>query len=277
MFLSSLSSHKSTLLKDKMTIEETFYAMKITNELSIIDLSYELSMKFISLKQYSKLTMQEQCLLGTIWNNYINKFRKSWKNLNDNKQIVNKTTTSPLSYNNQSEVSLDSISVSSKDQNIYQLINSKIKELESTISVKCMEIISDCEHLLDKAKEDSDDRAVINYTMIYADFMSYYAEIADQEEYANLAEKADKLYKETFDKSLELDTRDYLYLNIAYNYSEFLANNLNQNEKAFEVSSTAFNKAQGVCLEETCCMFSHYHAMLENKLIILKTELIDNE
>jgi hypothetical protein len=260
--------NKPTILKEKMNIEETLYAMKICNDFLMPETSYELSLKFIHYKDYSNFSILEQKLLSDIWHNYILNKKKCWKSLVEN---IETESLSPGSYTNFDDTS--STINKSFNKNLNSLIEAKVSEMEEFIQVKCMEIVSDIDRLIEKSNNA---RSTIHYTKIKADFVSYYSEVANEEEFGVLADECQKLYQESFDKALELPNEDYLYLSIAYFYADFLSSVLNYNEKAYTVANKAYMKGKKIISNcNSCSDFEFYLQMLESKLVIWKTELLD--
>lgn len=261
--------NKPSILKEKMSIDETLYAMKVCNDFSMPETSYELSLKFIHYKDYSNISNLEQKLLSDVWHNYIVNKKKCWKSLVEN---IESEPLSPSSFVNFDDTS-STINNQSFNKNLNSMIEAKVCEMEEFIQVKCMEIVSDIDKLIEKSNNN---RSTIHYTKIKADFVSYYSEVANEEEFGVLADECQKLYQESFDKALELPNEDYLYLSTAYFYADFLSSVLNYNEKAYTVANKAYVKGKNIISFCSCSSdFEYYLQMLESKLVIWKTELLD--
>lgn len=319
--------NKQILLNHKLNLEECLYSMKVCNDLLLVNTAYEQSLKYINLINIDKsnnkeLNINNEILLSDIWNNYVKKNIDSWNNLVrnlyylkekidhiKNKSYFEKNVTNNLSIED-STISKEDISKSNtrnntinkyffqedlNNSNIYNynklinLIEREISSLEEKIEYDCLDIVDMADKM---CNHFTNIRQNIFFCKLKADFMSYYSEIINEEDFANVLDTTHSLYQDCFDKSLNLENEDYLYLSIAFNYSSFLSKILNSTEKAYEIASKAYYKATSVKsyiklselsnkstdIKINSISYQEFKIIkykLESKLVIWKTELLD--
>lgn len=259
--------------------DELIYLIKAYNNLEYYEVSYELSIKLIKHKKYIFNNEYEQKILLAGFKNYIEAFIKSWKNLMNYKTIYINDKSNLIHVDLEDDFNDSSYSKTTKYNSVSVnnpmsiMINQKILDLEETIQVKCMEIVAEIEKMIDKSK---DDRSRLYFNKKKADMIHFYCKVANEEEFAILADECEKIYQSCFDQSFNvLDEKDYLYLSIAFHYSIFCSEILDNIDDAYTISNKAYLRAKNLDVALMTQEFKTYKALLEKKLVIWKTDFID--
>ena len=178
-------------------------------------------------------------------------YRNAWKNLMDQQSV------------NEIELPRD-------------IIEKYIMQYELDIKRFCQEIDQYLENLLSNSNEN-DYREIIFYKKLRADYLRYFSEVSNQDEFANCVEICEETYSNTYELcKLKLLPNDTLTLSVALNYSIFAYFILDDTKKAFCIADNATKLADG-------CKTQNYddkeykmiYKDLEENLTIWKIELFD--
>lgn len=277
-----------TINKKDFQANELLHLIKTYHDLEFFEIANELAIKFLKIMGYERLIQSEQVIVLSAFKSHLNTYMTSWKNLMNYKAIYIKnqsySNTMIIDNPNDDGVDLNDSMISSQttkvdlSNNINQIsfsINQKIIELEETIQLKSSLLAFEIDQLLEKAVS-ADERTQIFYSKTKADIIHCYCEVANEEEFATFVDVCEKLYQSCFDLSFtHVKSNDYLYLDIAYNYSVFTANILNNIADAYSISNKAYLRAKGENPNFLSQEFKFYIDLLEKKLVIWKTDFID--
>lgn len=259
-----------TILKEKLSHDETLYAMKLCHDLNLPETACELSFKFIRLKDYRNFTIGEEKLISDILHSYIGKYKRGWKSLKENLSKYKNESQSDINIDDNNSSNSDNDGLSSVSfSNRIDMIEKELNLYEEHIQSKCLEITSDLDIIV---KVVTDNRSRIHFSKLKANFFGHYIEMASEDEFGKIVE-GQKIYQECYEASAELEDDDYLYLSIAIDYSTFLSSILNHNEKAYLIASQTYERAKGKNKGQSD--FSLYLSILESKLCVWKTEILD--
>ncbi len=200
-----------------------------------------------------KLNQEQRILFMKAAKGRFNFFRNGWKNLMDQQ--------------------------SENDSHIpREIIEEHILFLESEIKLFCKDIDETLKRLLNNSDE-KDFHEIVFYKKLRADYLRYFSEVSNQDEFANIVEVCEESYKEAYNLCREkLNYHDTLTLSVALNYSIFAYFILDDTKKAFDIADKAtkaadknINKNDLVDDKE----FKMLYKSLEENLTIWKIELFD--
>jgi len=200
-----------------------------------------------------KLNPEERILFMKAAKARFNFYRNGWKNLMDQ----------------QSE---------SESQIPRETIEDHIIKLENEIKLFCKEIDETLNKLLNKSDID-DFHEIIFYKKLRADYLRYFSEVSNQDEFANIVEVCEESYREVYILCQEkLNSQDTLTLSVALNYSIFAYFILDDTKKAFDIADRATKAADKINNKnenEDDLEYKRLYKSLEENLTIWKIELFD--
>lgn len=200
-----------------------------------------------------KLNQEERILFMKSAKARFNFYRNGWKNLMDQ----------------QSE---------SESQIPRETIDDHIIKLENDIKFFCKDIDETLNKLLNKSDLD-DFHEIIFYKKLRADYLRYFSEVSNQDEFANIVEVCEESYREAYNLSQEkLNSQDTLSLSVALNYSIFAYFILDDTKKAFDIADKATKAAEKInnkIENQDDLEYKRLYKSLEENLTIWKIELFD--
>lgn len=234
---------------ENLTINEFGEIIKVCLDLELYEEGYSYILQLITLRN-NYLIEEERNYLMRLAKEKLNIYRKGWKNLVDYDQSENEPT-------------------------IKNLIDDQMLILEKNIKQFCKEI----DNLVDKFLENTDENdlsAIIFYKKLKADYLRYYAEVANQDEFNIVVDKCQDLYEKTYDmcKSLE-QPYNALTLSVALNYSVFAYFIVDDTKKAYEIADKAYKGAINKISDNKNSEIDVLIKNIEDNLTIWKIELFD--
>jgi 14-3-3 protein epsilon len=147
-----------------------------------------------------------------------NNYRNGWKNLLEFQQLENENST------------LSKI-----------LIDKELLNLEKDIKIFCLSTIE----VINKLEENEEDQlAKIFYNKLKADYLRYYCEVSEENEFLEFVEKSEELYKDAHDKCLNiLEPNNPLTLSVVLNYSIFCYFILDDVQRAFNIADNIYKQS----------------------------------
>jgi 14-3-3 protein beta/theta/zeta len=125
-----------------------------------------------------------------------------------------------------------------------EYINSEIELYEKKIKEFCVNTVMVIESLLQNLSQNNNIPSMIFYIKLKGDYMRYYAEVSNDEEFQSAVESAQSYYHEANDKCKQfLEPNDPLYLSVALNYSVFIYEIIDNIKKACEIADQAYKQA----------------------------------
>jgi len=234
---------------NNLSINEFSELIKVCLDLELYEEGYTYILRLIELRN-NNLKEEERNYLMKLAKEKLNIFRKGWKNLVDYDQSENEMT-------------------------IKTLIDEQMLILEKNIKQFCNEI----DKLVDKLLEitpDNDLPAVIFYKKLKADYLRYYAEVANQDEFNIVVDKCQDLYEKTYDMCKSLDQPcNALNLSVALNYSVFAYFIVDDTKKAYEIADKAYKTAINKISDNKNPEIDVLIKNIEDNLTIWKIELFD--
>lgn len=124
-----------------------------------------------------------------------------------------------------------------------QVVEKTIEELEKNIQRFCMETIDLIENVLEVNKEDTVDCEIF-YKKLKADYLRYFAEVCNEDDFPVFREKANENYEKAYElcKS-NLPYHSPLFLSVALNYSIFIYTLHNDVRKAYDKADVVYKAA----------------------------------
>lgn len=234
---------------NNLSINEFSELIKVCLDLELYEEGYSYLNRLIHLRNYN-LKEEERNYLMRLAKEKLNIFRKGWKNLVDYDQSENELS-------------------------IKTLIDEQMLILEKKIKQFCNEI----DKLVDKLLEvniENDLTAIIFYKKLKADYLRYYAEVANQDEFNIVVDKCQDLYEKTYEmcKSLEQPC-NALTLSVALNYSVFAYFIVDDTKKAYEIADKAYKTAINKISDNKNSEIDVLIKNIEDNLTIWKIELFD--
>lgn len=247
-----LSSSQTSFDKQKLahlSEIELCDLIKVCLDLELYEEGYNY-VQFLIEKKGHKLSEEERNFLMRLAKEKLNIFRKGWKNLVDFDQSEN-------------------------DLVIKGLIDEQMVILEKSIKTFC----NDMNALVDKFLEltnENDIPAVIFYKKLKADYLRYYAEVANQDEFNIIVDKCQDLYERTYEMCKQLDQPyNPLALSVALNYSVFAYFIVDDTKKAYEIADRAYKAAVNKISDNKNSEVDVLIKNIEDNLTIWKIELFD--
>jgi 14-3-3 protein epsilon len=200
-----------------------------------------------------KLNQEERILLMKSAKARFNFFRNAWKNLMDQQSET------------ESQIPRESI-------------EAHILKLENEIKLFCRDLDETLNNLL-KNSDQNDFHEIIFYKKLRADYLRYFSEVSNQDEFANIVEVCEESYKEAYLLTQEkLSSHDTLTLSVALNYSIFAYFILDDTKKAFDIAdkaTKAADKNMNKIDNQDDKEYKMLYKSLEENLTIWKIELFD--
>ena len=198
-----------------------------------------------------KLNLEERVLFMKASKARFLIYRNAWKNLMDQQSI--------------NEIELPR-----------EIIEKYIMQYELDIKKFCQEIDQFLENLLLNSDEN-DDHEIIFYKKLRADYLRYFSEVSNQDEFANCVEICEETYANTYELcEKKLAANDTLTLSVALNYSIFAYFILDDTKKAFCIADNATKRADNCKLNNFDDKeYKMIYKDLEENLTIWKIELFD--
>ena len=200
-----------------------------------------------------KLNLEERVLFMKASKDRFNFFRNAWKNLMDQQS--------------DNEIELPR-----------EIIENHIIQYENEIKQFCKEIDEYLDNLLQNSSQ-SDFHEIIFYKKLRADYLRYYSEVSNQDEFSNCVEVCEESYRTTYELCQEkLNPHDTLTLSLALNYSIFAYFILDDTKKAFDIADKATKAADKSSYKLDNYDDKEYKMLykdLEENLTIWKIELFD--
>lgn len=200
-----------------------------------------------------KLTLEERVLFMKASKARFLIYRNAWKNLMDQQS--------------DNEIELPR-----------EIIEKYIMQYEYDIKKYCQEIDQFLEGLLQNSNEN-DFHEIIFYKKLRADYLRYFSEVSNQDEFSNCVEVCEESYRIAYDMCKEkLTPHDTLTLSLALNYSIFAYFILDDTKKAFDIADNATKEADKSSYKLNNYDDKEYKMIykdLEENLTIWKIELFD--
>ena len=247
--LNLLKNEEQTNFKE-LTVSELNELIKICFDLELYEEGYIYMMKLILMRNYS-LQEEERNYLMRLIKEKLNTFRKGWKNLVDYDQSDN-------------------------DYLIKTLIDEQMEIIEKNIKDLCKDIDELVDKFLKITPED-DLMANIFFKKLKADYLRYYAEVANQDEFNIVVDKCQDLYEKTYEMCKLLEQPyNALTLSVALNYSVFAYFIVDDTKKAYEIADKAYKAAINKISEMKNPEIDVLIKNIEDNLTIWKIELFDS-
>ena len=224
--------------------------IKICLDLELYEEGYTYMLKLIELRNYILLEEEKNYLMRLV-KEKLNIFRKGWKNLVDYDQSENEFF-------------------------VKTLLDEQMAILEKNIKSFCKEIDKLVDKFLEITPEDNL-MATIFYNKLKADFLRYYAEVANQDEFNIVVDKCQDLYEKTYDMCKLLEQPyNALILSVALNYSVFAYFIIDDTKRAYEIADKAYKAAINKISENKNSEIDVIIKNIEDNLTIWKIELFDS-
>jgi hypothetical protein len=232
-----------------LPVNEVAELIKVCLDLELYEEGYNYMIGLIELRSLV-LSEEERNFLMRLAKEKLNIYRKGWKNLVDFDQSENDLMIKPL-------------------------IDEQMIILEKNIKTFCHDI----DRLVDKFLElipENDISATIFYKKLKADYLRYYAEVANQDEFNVVVDKCQDLYEKTYELCKSLDQPyNALTLSVALNYSVFAYFIVDDTKKAYEIADRAYKAAINKISENKNSEIDVLIKNIEDNLTIWKIELFD--
>lgn len=200
--------------------EELVFIIKTCLSVEMFEDAYVYTKMLLDLSNM-KLKAEERILLMKAGKSRFNFYRNGWKNLMD-----------------QQSENENNIGISR------ELIENQIFKFENDIKLFCRDVDESLTLLL-KNSDTNDFHEIIFYKKLRADYLRYYSEVANPDEFANCVEICEESYRETYSLCQEkLTPQDTLTLSVALNYSLFAYFILDDTKKAFDIADKATKAAE---------------------------------
>ncbi len=203
-----------------------------------------------------KLNQEERVLFMKAAKGRFNFFRNGWKNLMDQQS--------------ENEIHIPR-----------EIIEGHILNLESEIKLFCKDVDENLNKLLQNS-DQNDFHEIIFYKKLRADYLRYYSEVSNQDEFANCVEVCEESYRVAYNLCQEkLSAHDTLTLSVALNYSIFAYFILDDTKKAFDIADKATKAADKADKNSNKLdnqdekEYKMLYKSLEENLTIWKIELFD--
>lgn len=233
-------------------IDDLKFLIKSCLNLELYDEAFEYTNKLVDLNELS-MNDEERNLFMKAAKAKFNFYRNGWKNLLDFEQSDPENNLMPKEFTDM-----------------------HMQNLESEIKNFCMEMDSTIEALLNKTLND-DFLGQIFYKKLKADYLRYYSEVANEDEFSNFVDTCQELYEWSMTKcNEELEPHNPLTLSVALNYSVFAYFILDDTNRAFKIADQAYKQAMlKFNIDQKIPEVESLIKSIEENLTIWKIELFD--
>jgi len=247
-----ITTDKMSICEITPKLDELEFLIKTSLSLELYDEAYEYFNKLLILENFILNEDQRNIFMDT-YKSKFNIIRNGWKNLLDFEQSESENTLIPS-----------------------EIIEKEMQKLEIKIksfSLNSLEIIEKLEK-----NSNNEITAVIIYEKLKADYLRYYAEVCDENEFIEYVNRSEKHYKNCYENCLNyLEPMNFLTLSVGLNYSIFVYFLLDDTQRAFNIAEKIYKEAVininiDTKIPETDALIKS----IEENMTIWKLELEDN-